>query len=139
MVTCVGYSLLWKQGPLGKRCPEVLPVATRNRAGKSQPARGNPEPRHLDSRPCALITGRRHTLRKYDLGKHFKERKPGYVTGFVHEMMWGKTLRHLVKRGVELAADAWTRYGDEARINLHIAWLGNELVGENGIAQNPNN
>ena len=66
---------------------------------------------------CALITGRRHTLRKYDLAEHFKERKPGYVSEFIHEMMWGKTLRQLVKRGVELAADARTRYGDGARIN----------------------
>ena len=46
---------------------------------------------------CALITGRRHTLRKYDLAEHFKERKPWYVSEFIHEMMWGKTLRHLVK------------------------------------------
>ena len=87
---------------------------------------------------CALITGRRHTLRKYDLAEHFKERKPGYVTEFIHEMMWGKTLRHLVKRGIELAKDARTRYGEDARINLHLAWFGNELVGEDGIAQNPN-
>jgi hypothetical protein len=26
----------------------------------------------------------------------------------------------------------------EGRINLHLSWFGNELVGENGIAQNPN-
>jgi hypothetical protein len=53
-------------------------------------------------------------------------------------MMWGKTLQRLVKRGVELAVDARKRYGPEARINLHLSWFGNELVGENGIAQNPN-
>ena len=58
---------------------------------------------------CALITGRRHTLRKYGLAEHLKERKPGYVSEFIHEMMWGKTLRQLVKRGVELAADARAR------------------------------
>ena len=52
--------------------------------------------------------------------------------------MWGKTLPRLVKRGVELAVDARERYGPEARINLHLSWFGNELVGENGIAQNPN-
>ena len=55
---------------------------------------------------CALITGRRHTLKKFDLAEHFQQRKPGYVSEFIHEMMWGKTLQRLVKRGIELAADA---------------------------------
>ena len=87
---------------------------------------------------CALITGRRHTLKKFDLSEHYKERKPGYVTEFIHEMMWGKTLQRLVKRGIELAADARERLGPQARINVHLSWFGNELVGENGIAQNPN-
>ena len=87
---------------------------------------------------CALITGRRHTLRKYDLAEHFKERKPWYVTEWVHEMMWGKTLRHLVKRGIELAREAKEKHGADARVNLHLSWFGNELVGEAGIAQNPN-
>ena len=86
---------------------------------------------------CALITGRRKTLKKYDLSEHFRQRKPGYVTEFIHEMLWGKTLQRLVKRGIELAADARERYPD-ARINLHLSWFGNELVGEEGIAQNPN-
>ena len=86
---------------------------------------------------CALITGRRKTLKKYDLSEHFQQRKPKYVTEFIHEMLWGKTLQRLVKRGIELAADARERY-PEARINLHLSWFGNELVGEEGIAQNPN-
>ena len=55
---------------------------------------------------CALITGRRKTLKKYDLSEHFQQRKPKYVTEFIHEMLWGKTLQKLVKRGIELAADA---------------------------------
>ena len=84
---------------------------------------------------CALITGRRKTLKKYDLSEHFQQRKPKYVTEFIHEMLWGKTLQRLVKRGIELAADARERY-PEARINLHLSWFGNELVGEEGIAQN---
>ena len=87
---------------------------------------------------CALITGRRHTLKKYDMSEHFQQRKPGYVTEFIHEMLWGKTLQRLVKRGIELAADARARHGPDARINLHLSWFGNELVGEDGIAQNPN-
>ena len=86
---------------------------------------------------CALITGCRKTLKKYDLSEHFQQRKPGYVTEFIHEMLWGKTPQRLVKRGIELAADARERYPD-ARINLHLSWFGNELVGEEGIAQNPN-
>ena len=49
---------------------------------------------------CALITGRRHTLKKYDMSEHFQQRKPGYVTEFIHEMLWGKTLQRLVKRGL---------------------------------------
>ena len=52
--------------------------------------------------------------------------------------MWGKGLRHLVKRGIEFAKEARAKYGDEARIQLHVAWFGNELVGETGIAPNPN-
>ena len=87
---------------------------------------------------CALITGRRHTLKKYDMSEHFQQGKPGYVSEFIHEMLWGKTLQRLVKRGIELAADARERYGPDARINLHLSWFGNELVGEDGIAQNPN-
>jgi hypothetical protein len=87
---------------------------------------------------CALITGRRHTLKKYDLSEHFQQRKPGYVSEFIHEMLWGKTLQRLVKRGIELAADARERHGPDARINLHLSWFGKELVGENGVAQNPN-
>ena len=87
---------------------------------------------------CALITGRRKTLKKYDLAEHFQQRKPGYVSEFIHEMLWGKTLQRLVKRGIELAADARERHGPDARINLHLSWFGNELVGEDGIAQNPN-
>lgn len=85
-----------------------------------------------------MITGRRHTLRKYDWAEHFKERKPWYVTEWVHEMMWGKTLRHLVKRGIELARKAKEKHGTDARVNLHLSWFGNELVGEAVIAQNPN-
>ena len=85
-----------------------------------------------------MITGRRHTLKKFDLSEHYKERKPDYVAEFIHEMMWGKTLQRLVKRGIELAADARERHGPRARINVHLSWFGNELVGENGIAQNPN-
>ena len=37
-----------------------------------------------------------------------------------------------------MAADARERYGPDCRINLHLSWFGNELVGEKGIAQNPN-
>ena len=79
-----------------------------------------------------------HTLRKYDLAEHFKARKPDYVTEWVHEMLWGKGLRQIAKRGIELVQEARQKHGDQARINLHLAWFGNELVGENGIAQNPN-
>ena len=34
--------------------------------------------------------------------------------------------------------EARQRYDAHARINVHLAWFGNELVGEHGIAQNPN-
>lgn len=40
--------------------------------------------------------------------------------------------------GVELVEEARQRYDAHARINVHLAWFGNELVGEHGIAQNPN-
>ena len=59
-----------------------------------------------------FITGRRHSLRKYDVSEHFKERKPPYVQKFIHEMMWGKTLRNLVKRGVQIAEEALSRFPD---------------------------
>ena len=51
--------------------------------------------------------------------------------------MWGKTLGVLVKRAVELAREAKQRY-PVVHLNVHICWFGNELVGESGIAQNPN-
>ena len=52
-------------------------------------------------------------------------------------MMWGKTLNALVKRAIELAKEAKQRY-PEVHLNVHVCWFGNELVGEQGIAQNPN-
>ena len=33
---------------------------------------------------CALITGRRQTLKKYDLAEDFQQRKPGYVSELVN-------------------------------------------------------
>ena len=59
-----------------------------------------------------FIAGRRHSLRKYDVSEHVKERKPPYVQKFIHEMMWGKTLRNLVKRGVQIAEEALSRFPD---------------------------
>ena len=41
---------------------------------------------------CALITGRRKTLKKYDLSEHFQQRKPGYVTEFIHMRCFGARL-----------------------------------------------
>ena len=82
----------------------------------------------------ALITGKRRTLKKYDLSEHFKERRPEYVKEWIRDMMWGKTLDVLVKRAVELAGEAKQRY-PEVHLNVQF---GNELVGEDGIAQNPN-
>ena len=71
--------------------------------------------------PCPIIwifiAGRRHSLRKYDVSEHFKERKPPYVQKFIHEMMWGKTLRNLVKRGVQIAEEALSRFPDA--LGLH--------------------
>ena len=64
-----------------------------------------------------FITGRRHSLRKYDVSEHFKERKPPYVQKFIHEMMWGKMLRNLVKRGVQIAEEALSRFPDA--LGLH--------------------
>ena len=39
---------------------------------------------------------------------------------------------------MELVEEARQRCDAHARINVHLAWFGNELVGEHGIAQNPN-
>ena len=86
----------------------------------------------------ALITGRRKTLRKFDLSEHFKERRPEYVKEWIHEMRWGKTLPDLVKRAVEIAKETKQKYPAGVHINVHLCWFGNELVGEEGIAQNPN-
>ena len=58
----------------------------------------------------ALITGRRKTLRKFDLSEHFKERRPEYVKEWIHEMLWGKTLPDLVKRAVEIAKETKQKY-----------------------------
>ena len=83
-----------------------------------------------------MITGKGRTLKKYDLAEHFKNRRPEYVKEWIHEMMWGKTLNALVKRAIELV-EAKQRY-PEVHLNVHVWWFGNELVGELGIAQNPN-
>ena len=86
----------------------------------------------------ALITGRRKTLRKFDLSEHFKARRPEYVKEWIHEMRWGKTLPDLVKRAVEIAKETKEKYPAGVHLNVHVCWFGNELVGEEGIAQNPN-
>ena len=52
-------------------------------------------------------------------------------------MMSGKTLNTLVKRAIELVKEA-TQPHPEVHLNVHVSWFGNELVGELGIAQNPN-
>ena len=85
----------------------------------------------------ALITGRGKSLKKYDLTAHFQERKPTYVAEFIHEMMWGKNLQALVKRAIQLVREVIQKYGENVRINLHVAWFGNELVGRGGIAPQP--
>eukprot|EP00435_Cladocopium_sp_Y103_P022331 s977_g5.t1 len=53
-------------------------------------------------------------------------------------MLWGKTLKDIAMRATELLAQAKEQYGDTAHVNVMLAWFGNELVGETGIAQNPN-
>ena len=85
----------------------------------------------------ALITGKGRALKKYYLAEHFKTRRPEYVSEWIHEMMWGKSLNTLVKRAIELVEGAKKRY-PEVHLNVHVCWFGNELVAEAGIAQNPN-
>ena len=48
---------------------------------------------------CALITGRRNTLRKYDLAEHFKERNTDYVTEWLNEMDVGEGASPLGEKG----------------------------------------
>ena len=52
-------------------------------------------------------------------------------------MRWGKTLPDLVKRAVEIAKETKQKYPGGVHMNVHLCWFGNELVGEEGIAQNP--
>ena len=49
----------------------------------------------------------------------------------------GKDPQHVGEGAIELVEDAKKRY-PEVHLNVHVFWFGNELVGENGIAQNPN-
>ena len=75
----------------------------------------------------ALITGKGRALQKYDHAEHFHNRRPEYVTEWVHEMMWRKTLNALVKRAMELIEAARQKHGASCHINVHISWFGNEL------------
>ena len=86
----------------------------------------------------ALITGRGKSLKKYDLSEHFQERKPAYVAEFIHEMMWGKSLNHLVKRAVELAKETIAKYGEKHPVECPCSnGLETNLVGPGGIAPQP--
>ena len=76
-------------------------------------------------------------LRKYDLAVNFKERQPPYITEWVHEMMLGKGLQQIAKRGIELVREAREKHGPTVQVNLHLAWFGNELVCQRGVAPNP--
>ena len=80
----------------------------------------------LDGADCSLTVG---VVIVKPGGGGFKE--------WLHEMMWGKALNTFVKRAIELAEEAQQRY-PEVHLNVHVCWFGNELVGELGIAQNPN-
>ena len=42
-----------------------------------------------------------------------------------------------MKRAIELAKETIAKYGENIRLNVHVAWFGNELVGRGGIAPQP--
>ena len=68
---------------------------------------------------CALITGRRNTLRKYDLAELFKERKPDYVIEWINEMDVGQGTSPNLSRKPE--PNMAMRQGS------NFMWLGSEM------------
>ena len=61
-----------------------------------------------------------------------QEKKPTSVDRVVHEMMWGQTLRTLIKRAVALVEEVLKQQPD-AKIHVIVYWNGNELIGSGGI------
>ena len=60
----------------------------------------------------------------------------------VYQPMWGKTLAVLVAQAAKAVEDFWAGlrnevWPNEVKIDVAIAWLGNELVGERGLFLNP--
>eukprot|EP00435_Cladocopium_sp_Y103_P055200 s2990_g18.t1 len=70
-----------------------------------------------------LIAGLRlsRTLKKYGLSAHYKEAKPLFVTEFIHEILWGKTLKEIAFRAVELAIAAIEKHGESANLTVMLA------------------
>ena len=60
----------------------------------------------------------------------------------VYKPMWGKTLPILVAQAKAAVEELWAGIKDEpwastVEIDVAVAWLGNELVGERGLFLNP--
>ena len=60
----------------------------------------------------------------------------------IYHPMWGKTLPVLVAQAKKAVDDLWSglrkeAWAKEVTIDVAIAWLGNELVGERGLFLNP--
>lgn len=81
-----------------------------------------------------MITGRGRTLKKYTVEEDLQNKRPSYVSEFNHKMLWGKTLRDLVKEAVNMVRKAQTDFGADAQIYTVVYWNGNELVGPGGVA-----
>ena len=84
-----------------------------------------------DSAPC-MVSGKGRNMKKFPMDEVFSQRRPGYVSRFVHEMLWGPDLRRIVKRTVEIIQKVREEVPDSPIIAL-VYWNGNELVGEQGV------
>ena len=84
-----------------------------------------------DSAPC-MVSGKGKNMKKFPMDEVFSQRRPGYVSRFIHEMLWGQDLRRIVKRTVEIIKQVREEIPESPIIAL-VYWNGNELVGEQGV------
>ena len=84
-----------------------------------------------------LLSGSKRNRQYYEPTAEFLEAKPVDVDDLVVRPMWGKKLFHLTHELDRLVAESKDKFGQDVEIHATIYWSGNELVGPDGIEDEP--
>ena len=84
-----------------------------------------------------LLSGSKRNRQYYEPTAEFLEAKPVDVDDLVVRPMWGKKLFHLTYELDRLVTESKDKFGQDVEIHATIYWSGNELVGPDGIEDEP--